>query len=136
MKATRIALITLTLLLISGLALAQDRKKLPADEEDMYTVSAKVGVLNVVEGEVSYKREQAGWARLKAGDELREGDAVKTGAAGRAEILLIPGCYLRLAENSAFVLTNPHVYQFRVDVTNGSAIIEASSIDGPMTVAT
>lgn len=136
MKATRIALAALTLLLVAGLALAQDRKKLPADEEDMYTVSAKVGILNIVEGDVSYKREQADWVRLTAGDELREGDAVKTGATGRAEILLTPGCYLRLAENSAFVLSNPHVYQFRVDLTGGSAIIEASAIDGPMTVAT
>jgi hypothetical protein len=136
MKATRIAWVTLTLLLVAGLASAQDRKKLPADEEDLYTVSAKIGVLNVVEGDVSYKREQADWARLVAGDDLREGDAVKTGATGRAEILLTPGCYLRLAENSTFILTNPHVYQFRVDLTSGSAIIEASAIDGPMTVAT
>ena len=135
MKATRITMIALTLLLVSGLALAQDRKKLPADEEDMYTVSAKVGVLNIVEGDVSYKRDQAEWARLKAGDELREGDAVKTGANGRTEILLIPGCYLRLDQNSAFVLTNPHVYQFRIDLTYGSAIVEASALDGPMTVA-
>jgi uncharacterized membrane protein YgcG len=135
MKATRITLIALTLLLVSGLALAQDRKKLPAQEEDMYTVSAKVGVMNIVEGEVSYKREQGEWTPLKAGDELREGDAVKTGATGRAEVLLTPGCYLRLAENSAFVLTNPHVYQFRIDLTYGSAIVEASAIDGPMLVA-
>ncbi|HKQ07178.1 MAG TPA: FecR domain-containing protein [Blastocatellia bacterium] len=136
MKATRIALAALALLLLAGLALAQDRKPLPADQEDMYTVSAKVGVLNIVEGDVSYKRDQADWVRLMAGDELREGDAVKTGASGRAEILLTPGCYLRLAENSAFVLTNPHVYQFRIDLTGGTAIVEASAIDGPMTVAT
>src|SRR5689334_19272734 len=136
MKATRIGLAALTLLFIASLAFAQDRKKLPADEEDMYTVSAKVGVLNAVEGDVSYKREQADWARLVVGDELREGDAVKAGATSRAEILLTPGCYLRLAENSAFVLTNPHVYQFRLDLTSGSAIIEVSALDGPMTVAT
>src|SRR5438128_3043684 len=136
MKATRIALAALALLLLAGLTFGQDRKKLPAEEEDMYTVSAKIGVLNIVEGDVSYKRDQADWVRLVAGDELREGDAVKTGATGRAEILLTPGCYLRLAENSAFVLSNPHVYQFRVDLTGGSAIIEASAIDGPMTVAT
>ncbi|MFL6214683.1 MAG: hypothetical protein ACJ74J_12415 [Blastocatellia bacterium] len=135
MKATQVTLIALTLLLVSGLALAQDRKKLPAEEADMYTVSAKVGVMNIIEGDVSYKRDQAEWTPLKSGDELREGDAVKTGATGRAEILLIPGCYLRLAENSAFVLTNPHVYQFRIDLTYGSAIIEASALDGPMTVA-
>src|SRR5947209_7465767 len=136
MKATKIALAALALLLFAGLAFAQDRKKLPPGEEDMYTVSAKIGVLNIVEGDVSYKREQADWVRLTAGDELRDGDAVKTGATGRAEILLTPGCYLRLAENSAFVLANPHVYQFRIELTSGSAIIEASALDGPMTVAT
>src|SRR5947207_5199841 len=136
MKATRIALAALALFLLTGLALGQDRQKLPADEADMYTVSAKVGVLNIVEGDVSYKRDQADWARLTAGDELRDGDAVKTGASGRAEILLTPGCYLRLAENSSFVLDNPHVYQFRIALTSGAAIIEVSALDGPMTVAT
>lgn len=136
MKATKLILATLAVLLAASMASAQERKKLPADEEDMYVVSAKIGVLNAVEGDVSYKREQADWVRLTAGDELREGDTVKTGANGRAEILLTPGCYLRLAENSAFILTNPFVYRFRIDLTSGSAIIEASAIDGPMTVAT
>jgi FecR protein len=136
MKVTKPIPALLALLLLAGLASAQDRKKLSPNEEEMYTVSAKVGVLNIVEGDVNYKRDQADWARLTAGDELRDGDAVKTGATGRTEILLTPGCYLRLAENSAFVLSNPHVYQFRIDLTSGSAIVEVSALDGPMTVAT
>ena len=45
-----------------------ERKPLPADEADQYLVSAKIGVMNAVEGDVSYKREQADWARLTAGD--------------------------------------------------------------------
>lgn len=134
MRATRIVPAMLAVLVFAAVAYAQDRKTLPPDEESLYVVSAKVGVVNVVEGEVSYKREQAEWVRTVAGDELRDGDIVRTHAASRVEILLTPGCYLRLTENSEFVLTNPHVYQFRIDLNRGSAIIEASSIDGPMKI--
>src|SRR5258706_12683986 len=112
MKATKIALAGLVALLVASMTFAQERKNLPRDEQDMYVVSAKVGVLNIVEGDVSYKREQADWARSTAGDELRDGDTVKTGPRGRAEILLTPGCDLRLAENSELILPNRHVYRF------------------------
>src|SRR5258706_2840754 len=98
MKATKIGLAVLAVLLAVNVTFAQDRKPLPAGEENMYVVSAKIGVPSIIEGDVNYKREQADWTRLMTGDELRDGDKVRTGINSRTEILLTPGCYLRLAE--------------------------------------
>ncbi|MFP5261074.1 MAG: FecR domain-containing protein [Blastocatellia bacterium] len=136
MRIARTVLSVLVILMAVGSAVAQDRKPLPPDEQTKYVVSAKAGVVNLVEGDVTFKREKTDWDRLIAGDELREGDAVMTGADGRAEILLTPGCYLRLAENTEFALVNPSVNGFAIEVRKGSAIVEASALDEPLTVLT
>jgi len=134
MRITKTTLVILIMLIGGGSALAQDRKPLPPDEQNKYVVSAKAGVINLIEGGVSVKRDKADWSKLITGDELREGDTVMTGADGRAEILLTPGCFLRLAENTEFVLTDPSLFRFAIELRKGSAIVEASALDGPMRV--
>ncbi|MGA9774033.1 MAG: FecR family protein [Blastocatellia bacterium] len=136
MKIIKTTLATLIILFAAVSALAQDRKPIPQDEQSMYVVSAKAGVINLIEGDVSYMRDKAAWSKLTSGDELREGDTVKTGANSRAEVLLTPGCYLRLAENTGFVLSDTSVNKFKIEILEGSALIEASVIEDPMTVAT
>jgi hypothetical protein len=136
MQLTKTILPLLVLIVAATSAFAQDRKPLSPDEQDQYVVSARAGVINIAEGEVSFKRDQADWAKLISGDALQAGDTVKTSANGRVEILLTPGNYLRLAENTEFVLMNPASYKFKINILRGSAIIEASSIDGLMTIAT
>lgn len=136
MKLTKIVFPMLVMIFAAASTLAQDRRPLSPDEQSQYVVSARAGVVNIVEGEVSLKRGKADWAKLISGDALRAGDIVKTSADGRAEILLTPGNYLRLAENTVFVLANPAAYRFKLNILRGAAIIEASSIDGLMTIAT
>jgi hypothetical protein len=136
MRITKTTLVTLIMLVASGSAFAQDRKPLPPDEQNKYVISAKAGVINLIEGDVSYKRDKADWSNLLTGDELREGDTVRTGADGRAEILLTPGCYLRLAENTEFLLSDTSIYRFAIDLRKGSAIVEASALDGFLKVRT
>lgn len=136
MKTIKITLATLIILFAAGSAIAQDRKPIPPDEQSMYVVSAKAGVINIIEGDVSYMRDKAAWSKLTSGDELREGDTVKTGAHSRAEILLTPGCYLRLAENAEFILSDTSANKFKIEILGGSALIEASVVEDPMTVAT
>lgn len=136
MRIIKITLATFITLFVFGSALAQDRKPISRDEQSMYVVSAKAGVINIIEGDVSYINNKAESSKLTSGDELKEGDAVKTGANSRAEILLTPGCYLRLAENTQFILSNTSVKTFRIEILEGSALIEASIIEDPMTVAT
>lgn len=132
MKYYRIALVGLIVLTSSAAALAQDRKPLAADEQNEYIVSAKAGVVNIVDGAVSVRRFKpfAMPEMLISGDRLETGDTVSIGMGGLAEILLNPGCYLRLGERSEFVflfdeLSNEH----SIRLVRGSAIIEASAID-------
>jgi hypothetical protein len=145
MKITRTALAISVILMAVGSAIAQDRKPLPPGEQTNYVVSAKAGVANIIEGDVTVIRAKsdlnklitkANWDKLITGDDLREGDTVKTGADGRAEILLTPGCYLRLAENTEFVLADTSMARFIIKVLKGSAIVEASALDGPLTIQT
>lgn len=118
--------------------LAQDRKPIPRGEMDKYVVSAKAGVVNLVEGDtrVTRARPFASPEILISGDELKSGDTVKTGASGRAEILLNPGCYLRLGPQSEFVFLFDDFTSDRLKLLRGSAVLEASAIDSSMTVET
>ncbi|HXG93102.1 MAG TPA: FecR family protein [Blastocatellia bacterium] len=132
MKLTKMVFATAILLVAAALVSAQNRKQLSSDEQSQYVVSAKAGVVNVIEGDVSVKGEKGEWDRVVAGDDLRDGDTVRTGANGRAEILLTPGCYLRLAEDSEFVFAESSAFNLRVKLLKGSAIVEASALDGPL----
>src|SRR5713101_5685326 len=105
MKVNRFGLTTLAVLLSATSALSQGRKPLSQGEMSKYIVSARAGVVNVVEGEATVTRARpfATPDMLISGDELLTGDTVKTGPRGRAEVLLNPGSFLRLGEGSEFV---------------------------------
>jgi len=66
---------------------------------------------------------------LTAQDDLTAGDLVTTGVAGQVEVLLNPGSYLRVGENSAFELADNSLENIRVRLTKGSAIVEATGLD-------
>ena len=66
---------------------------------------------------------------LTSHDNLVSGDIVRTGFGSQAEILLNPGTYCRLAENSEFVLVDGSLENLLVRLNRGSAIIEATGPD-------
>lgn len=97
---------------------------------DDHLISARAGGVNFVAGEVSVKRAgRDAWQTLSTADELKSGDAVRTGADGRAEILLNPGSYLRLGESSEFELTDATLDHLRLKLARGNAIVEAAGFD-------
>jgi len=63
---------------------------------------------------------------LTSQDDLASGDVVKTGLGSQAEILLNPGTYLRLAEESEFEMVDNSLDTLLVKLIKGSAIIEAT----------
>lgn len=142
MNITRSVLTVLTTLVVAASLSAQNRnqasKPLPRGDMSDYVVSAKAGVVNIVEGEASVIRAHlfAVPEMLISGDELQPGDSVKTGADGRAEILLNPGCYLRLGNSSQFVFFFDGFTSNKVKLLSGSAVLEASAIDGYIFVET
>jgi hypothetical protein len=129
MRYMKITLL-LVVILISAISVAADDKKKTSstDDQSLYIVSAKSGIISLIDGEATLKRGAGSWEALLEGDELKAGDVVKTGATGRMEILLNPGTYLRIAENSEFAF--PDISNFRVNLKllKGTAILEASIV--------
>ncbi|MDT5159397.1 MAG: hypothetical protein QOH51_3754 [Acidobacteriota bacterium] len=107
---------------------------------DARVVSAHAGGINFVSGDVRVRRTgETEWRALSAKDELKSGDAVRTGADGRVEMLLNPGSYFRAGEGAEFALADASLDDLRVALTRGSAIVEATGygdLDLSITIAT
>lgn len=138
MKITKFAITTAAILLCGTPTFAQDRKPISPGEMSKYVVSAKAGVINVVEGEasVTHARPFATPDMLISGDELLTGDTVKTGSRGRVEVLLNPGSYLRLGDASEFVFLFDTSGESKIKLLRGSAVVEASTMDDLILVET
>jgi hypothetical protein len=118
---TRTALALALFASCAALARAQGR--------DARLVSARAGAVNYTAGDVTVRRSgQQSWQTLLRTDDLRAGDAVRTGADGRAEILLNPGSYLRLGENTELVMTDTSLDTLRLKLARGSALVEAAVV--------
>jgi len=99
-----------------------------AQNREKFVISAKAGGVNSVTGRVMVTR--AGKSQLlTAQDDLTAGDLVTTGAASQVEVLLNPGSYLRVSENSAFEFADNSLEKLRVRLIKGSAIVEAMGLD-------
>ena len=129
MRLIKITLLLMSILL-SAIPVTADKKKAESQEDQsLYIVSAKSGVVSVIDGDVTFKRGASLWESLLEGDELKAGDVIKTGATGRAEILLNPGTYLRIAENSEFAFPDLASFKLKLSLLKGAAILEASVVD-------
>src|SRR2546425_2349797 len=84
-----------------------------------FVVSTKAGLVNYVQGA----------ANVKATTTVPAGTPIETGPGGAVEILLNPGSYLRLGDNSAAVLDQVELAEISVRITSGSAVIEANGFD-------
>ncbi len=98
-----------------------------ADVRDARVISARAGGVNLVTGDVKVRRAaSAEWLALSTSDELKSGDTVRTGPDGRVEVLLNPGSYFRAGGGTEFTLASADVEDLRVDLTRGSAVVEAT----------
>src|ERR1044071_4832709 len=117
----KVVIVIIATLSLSMLAQAQNRER--------FGISAKAGGVNAVSGQVMVKREGQSAQLLTSHDDLVSGDVITTGFGGQAEILLNPGTYLRLAENSELVMSDTTLENLLVKLNRGSAIIEATGPD-------
>ena len=102
-----------------------------AQNREKFVISAKAGGINAITGQASvYSRGEADWQQLMITDDLDAGDRVRTAYDGRVEILLNPGSYLRLAGNSEVELSNNALDNLEVRLIRGTAIVEATGMDG------
>ncbi|HMG75453.1 MAG TPA: FecR family protein [Pyrinomonadaceae bacterium] len=101
-----------------------------AQNREKFGISARAGGVNSVLGRVMVTRQGQAAQLLTDQDNLSAGDSVTTGQASQAEVLLNPGSYLRVAENSEFTLVDNSLDNLVVKLTKGSAIIEATGGEG------
>lgn len=106
--------------MLPSLAAAQTRER--------FGISAKAGGVNNVVGRVRVTRKEQQPQVLTSTDNLVAGETVTTAASSNAEILLNPGSYLRLGENSEFEFEDISLDKLRLRLLKGSAIIEATGV--------
>lgn len=91
-----------------------------------YTISAKPGVVNYFEG-VAYLNGNPLSEKALKGTVLNASDTLST-ESGKAEVLLTPGVFLRLGENTEIRMISPSLIDTRVEVTRGEIMVEASGL--------
>jgi hypothetical protein len=85
--------------------------------------SAHSGTLHYFEGDVSIDGT-AVQAKVARFPEVKEQSVLSTGR-GRAEVLLTPGVFLRIGENSSIRMIDNRLISTRVDILSGNAIVES-----------
>lgn len=95
-----------------------------------YLASTKAGFVNRVEGKVMIQRagnslNEAGRASL--GTQMKPDDQLITTHGSRVELLLSPGSYLRLDENTRVRAVSTGFSAMRFEILGGSAIAEVSA---------
>ena len=129
------------IVLVSALSLAtvssvfaqenRERRNIPSQTEQVYVISAKAGGVSYATGAVRVDRMATNKRHILAkGDEINDGDIIAVGETGNAEILLNPGSFLRLAENTDIQFADTNLESLLLKMKNGSALIEASAIGG------
>ena len=101
-----------------------------AQNREKFVISAHAGGVNAVTGRAGLRAHGTGeWQQLTIKEDLETGDVVRTGLDGRIEMLLNPGSYLRIGENSEIELTDNSLENLEVRLIRGTAIVEVTGAD-------
>jgi len=90
------------------------------------TSTAVPGTVNYVEGQVALDGQSL--ASRQTGATLLETNQVLDTGQGRAELLLTPGVFLRLGDNSEVRMVSPGLADTRVELVKGSAMLEVDQL--------
>ncbi|HSU30515.1 MAG TPA: FecR domain-containing protein [Bryobacteraceae bacterium] len=98
------------------------------------TISARPGVVNYIEGHAYVDGQELSASKLK-GVALYANQTLSTDI-GKAEVLLTPGVFLRVGDNSAIRMVSPSLTDTQFEVVKGEAMIDAAQIvkDSSITV--
>jgi hypothetical protein len=88
--------------------------------------TARPGTINYIEGRVLLDGQSLGPRSIGAA-ELENGQVLDT-QQGKAEVLLTPGVFLRLGDNSEIRMGNPGLTETSVNVTHGEALLEVTML--------
>lgn len=114
--------VLVALIYLPSISHAQDREK--------FVISAQAGGINAVTGRATLRAHgNSEWQQLTIKEDLEAGDVVRTGFDGRVEMLLNPGSYMRIGENSEFELSDNSLENLEVRLEKGTAILEVTGAD-------
>jgi hypothetical protein len=91
-----------------------------------YTVSARPGAINYIEGHASLNGTEISQKTLGK-TFLNANDTLSTDL-GKAEVLLTPGVFLRIGENSQIRMVSPSLTNTQVEVMKGEAMVEVADL--------
>jgi hypothetical protein len=91
-----------------------------------YTISAKPGVLNYIEGNVSINGRPVAATDLRT-LVLNPGDVLST-EIGKAEVLLTPGVFLRMGDNTRLRMISPSLVDTQLALESGQAMLEVDEL--------
>ena len=89
-------------------------------------ISAKSGVVHYVEGR-AFLNDQLIDTKFGEFPSVKENEKLRT-EDGRVEVLLTPGVFLRLGENSSIRMITNRLIDTRVDFVSGEAVVEADDL--------
>lgn len=115
MKLSRVVGIGFGGLILAGVASAQN------------AISAKSGMVNYVEGTVLLDGQPVK-VKIDNFPQVRNGSELRT-EEGRAEVLLGPGVFMRLGENSAVRMVSDDVTSSRLEFLAGSVVVESAELE-------
>jgi hypothetical protein len=72
--------------------------------------------------------EQTRWRTGAVGSVVLEKDQLLTTQVGKVEVLLTPGVFLRLGENSSVKMVSPDLANTRVELQKGRTLVEVIQI--------
>jgi hypothetical protein len=89
-------------------------------------ISAHSGVIHLAEGQVTVDGNEVHQKFGEFGD-VKTGQTLAT-QDGRAEVLLTPGVFLRVNENSSFRMVSNKLYDTRIEIVSGTAMVQVSQL--------
>src|SRR3954462_14561613 len=92
-----------------------------------YGAVARPGTINYAEGEVTLDGRALA-AKSLGNAELSAGSLLQT-TRGKAELLLTPGVFLRLGDESAVRMVSPSLTDTRVELVRGRALLEVDLLE-------
>jgi hypothetical protein len=91
-------------------------------------VSARAGLIHYLEGRAYVDKQRVRVDRTNF-PHFSDGEILRTDL-GRAEVLLAPGVFLRIGENSAVRMTDSSLEETQITVEDGSALVEVVEFTG------
>src|SRR5438046_9106326 len=84
-----------------------------------YMISAKAGLVNYDDGQVN----------VRLHEQITAGAPIETGLQSHVELLLNPGSFLRIGEDSQVVLDSAELSNIAVRIAKGAAVIDTRDLD-------